>query len=71
MENFKQKALEIIDSEPSVSNEVLSELMSDEIDFWHEHEEIAIPLKNHLGMTSEEYKRFLRTSDVRKILALS
>lgn len=71
MKNFKQKALEIIASEPSVSNEVLSELMGDEIDFWHMHERIEMSLSDYLGLSFEEYERFLRTSDVREILALS
>lgn len=70
MKSFKQKALEILEAEPSVSNEVLSDLMDDEIDFWHEHENVNESLKEFLGFTEAEYEASNRTSDVREILDL-
>jgi uncharacterized HAD superfamily protein len=38
--------------------------ISDYIDFWHDKDKTDIPLRSYLGMTEEEYGKYITKGDI-------
>lgn len=59
MQNFKQAANHILETEPNVSAEVLEGLLDDQIDLWHANPSYNMPLYEFLGLSKDEFAQMI------------